>query len=132
MPKNTQDGDDMPMTLKKILLAVVFCSLFMPSAHATFDYRYDSKEANTGQFESVIATKLTRGVTNILFGWTEIIRTPVQMSAGIEHGALYSTIIGIPYGVFRFVGRTLVGVYEVATFYAPQGPIMPPIQGTIE
>lgn len=79
-----------------------------------------------------MASKLTRGATNTAFGWTEIMSTPAQMAAGIEHGALYSTVFGLPYGVFRFVRRTLVGVYEVGTFYAPQSPILPEIQGSIE
>ena len=120
------------MKFKKIIAGIVFYSLFVPFADASFDYRYDSKKGTEGQFESSMATKLSRGATNTAFGWTEIMNTPVQMAAGIEHGALYSTVFGLPYGIFRFAQRTLVGVYEIATFYAPQSPIMPEIQGKIE
>ncbi len=102
------------------------------SADAAFDYRYDSKEAVKGQYESGVATKLTRGLTNVLFGWTEIGRTPANMSAGIEHGAVSSFLIGLPYGVFRAAGRTGVGVYESVTCFAPQSPIMRDLQGDVE
>ena len=121
--------------MRSKILATLFILLWsfsVPAANAAFDYRYDSKDATKGQFESSITAKLTRGVTNTLFGWTEIMNTPVQMAAGIEHGALYSTVFGLPLGVFRFVGRTLVGVYEVATCYAPQAPIMKELQGPVE
>ena len=101
------------------------------SLSAVFDPRYDSKEDLKGQFESSVSEKMTRGLTNVLFGWTEIAQTPEKMSAGIEHGAVTSFLLGVPYGVFRFAGRTLVGVYEIATFYAPQSPIMSNLQGEI-
>ena len=110
---------------------VLVVSVWMPISQAAFDYRYDSKEDIKGQYESDSATKLTRGVTNILFGWTEIGRTPAQMAAGIEHGALTSFLFGVPYGVLRAVGRTGVGAYETATFFAPQSPIMKDIQGDV-
>ncbi len=102
-----------------------------PLAGAVFDYRYDSKADLKGQYEATASEKMTRGMTNIFFGWTEIGRTPAKMSAGIEHGALSSFLLGVPYGIFRAVGRTAVGCYEAATFFAPQSPIMSNLQGDI-
>lgn len=99
--------------------------------HAAYDYRYDSKEDLRGQYEAGCAAKFTRGVTNILFGWTEIGRAPAKMAAGIEHNALTSFLLGVPYGVLRAVGRTGVGVYETGTFFAPQSPVMKDLQGDV-
>ena len=39
--------------------------------------------------------------------------------------------LGLPYGITRAVGRTLVGVYEVSTCYAPQKPIFDLIEGEV-
>lgn len=111
--------------------AVALGGLSSTPLQAAFDYRYDSKEDTSGQYEAGSAGKLTRGATNILFGWTEIARTPAQMSAGIEHGAITSFLFGVPYGVFRAVARTGVGAYEAATFFAPQSPIMKDLGGDL-
>ncbi len=122
------------MLSKTYLLFLVLASIFLKSdapVFASFDYRYDSKQDLKVQYESGSAKKITRGIVNTLLGWTEIVRTPIELSAGIEHGLLYSTVVGIPYGFFRFVRRTLVGVYEIATFYVPQSPILPSLEGTV-
>ena len=100
-------------------------------AQAAYDYKFDSKPYPMGNFESEMSGKASRGLTNILFGWTEMFRTPVQLNHGIEHGLAYSLIVGIPYGILRAGARTVVGVYEILTFYAPQGPIMEPIEGDV-
>ena len=99
--------------------------------YGSYDYKLDSHIARTGQFESEISNKLERGTTNILYGWTEIFRTPVDWSQDTQHGFLQAVTIGLPYGAVRMVGRTVVGVYEVATCYAPQKPIFAPIEGDI-
>ena len=119
---------------RRVLIpALLGAALFikMPPAGASFDASYDSKEDLKGQYESTSSEKMTRGLTNVAFGWTEIGRTPAKMSAGIEHGALSSFLLGVPYGVLRAVGRTVVGGYEVATFFAPQSPIMKNLQGDV-
>lgn len=98
---------------------------------ALYEYQVDQKIPPDGQYESGVTTKLARGVTNVLFGWTEIMRTPVRISADPRHGALYSSSVGVPLGIFRFAGRTLVGVYEMVTCLAPQPPIFEPIEGDV-
>ena len=84
-----------------------------------------------GQFESEISEKLSRGATNIVFGWTEVLRTPVEMGEGPQNSKFKAFAVGVPYGIFRFIGRTVVGFYEVATCYAPQPPIFAPLQGDV-
>ncbi len=113
------------------ILILGLSALKIPGAYAVFDAQYDSKEDLGGQYEASSEQKLTRGTTNLLLGWTEIARTPAKMSAGIEHGALTSFLVGVPYGILRFAGRTAVGVYEIVTCYAPQSPIMSPLEGDV-
>ena len=116
--------------LSYLLILVTF--LNMPLALAGYEYQYDSpRMVKQGQFESEVTAKLGRGVTNVLFGWTEIFRTPIRVAEPANDGIMKAIFWGIPLGIARFVGRTLVGVYEIATFYAPQEPIMAPIEGDV-
>ena len=72
--------------------------------------------------------KLPRGIGNILFGWLEIPMWPYKRSQ--EKGALYGTTVGLIEGAGMAVFRTVVGVYEVPTFFIPLpddfGPIIEP------
>ena len=96
-------------------------------------YQYPSGQTDMdrGNFEAEISGKLTRGVTNLAWGWTEVAMTPVTMGEDARHGVLSALFLGLPYGVIRAVGRTLAGVYEVSTCYAPQKPIFNPIEGEV-
>lgn len=123
--------------LKKLVVFFFIISLGfewmpIPSGWAAYDYRFDAKDDLHGQYESSASAKLTRGLTNVLFGWTELVRTPTAMAAGIEHNKITAFLLGVPYGIVKFGARTVVGVYEVVTFYAPQSPIMPEIRGDVE
>ena len=122
------------------LVKGIFFSLFLwglilqttPAALAAgYDYKFDSKPVKIGHFETEMADKFTRGLTNTAFGWTEMARTPATMTEGIEGSFLKSIFLGIPYGLVRGVARTGVGVYEILTFYAPQGPIMESLEGDV-
>ncbi len=108
-----------------LLGAAVFLFIFT----AAYRYPPGQKEINRGIFESEISVKLTRGITNTAWGWTEMAITPVDIADDPRHGALTALFLGFPYGVVRAVGRTLVGVYEISTCYAPQKPIFSPIEG---
>ena len=111
------------------LFFLVFTTPWPVSAH--YDYKFEAKTPKMGQFESDISAKLSRGITNIVYGWTEVFRTPTDMAAETDKGFLTAAFLGLPYGILRVPVRTLVGVYEVATCYAPQGPILSPIEGNI-
>ena len=117
--------------MKYALGICVFLCLLSVSVYAGYDYKFESRENAYGQFESEISSKLTRGVINTATGWMEIFRTPTYWGESIEHNWFSTAVIGVPYGLFRFMGRTFVGVYEVATCFVPQGPIFADIEGTI-
>lgn len=100
-------------------------------AEGGYDYKFDPKPVKIGQFESEVGDKLARGITNLVFGWTEMIRTPVEWGERTETGAFKAVTLGIPYGILRGPARTVVGLYEIVTCYAPQKPIMASIEGDV-
>jgi putative exosortase-associated protein (TIGR04073 family) len=72
--------------------------------------------------------KLGRGFANVLFGVVEL---PNQYTkANSEHGGAAGLTYGVPKGFVRWIGRELVGVYEIVTFPIPfpkgYKPIMKP------
>ena len=113
------------------LWMIVGIALMVPQVDAKYDYRFDKRSDPMGNFESEMSGKLERGVTNTLFGWTEIFKTPIRWADNPEHGKFKAFTLGLPYGVIRAAGRTGVGVYEAVTCYAPQKPIFSPIQGEV-
>ena len=73
------------------------------------------------QIHSVYAAdawaKLGRGVNNVLFGFFEIPHQTINMG---KHERWPIAMVGGPIkGVFYFIARELVGVYETVTFPVP-------------
>ncbi|MCM8795030.1 MAG: exosortase system-associated protein, TIGR04073 family [Candidatus Omnitrophica bacterium] len=61
--------------------------------------------------------KLTRGLTNIVTGWTEV---PIQVARVTEtDGSVAGSTIGLVKGFFFGIGRTGVGLLETVTFPLP-------------
>ncbi|MBI4597795.1 MAG: exosortase system-associated protein, TIGR04073 family [Candidatus Omnitrophica bacterium] len=58
---------------------------------------------------------LARGVTNTVFGWTEMLREPAD-----EVKAGGNVVAGIGKGIAHTVTRTLSGLGEVLTFWTPK------------
>jgi len=74
-------------------------------------------------------SKLSRGLANITLGAFEVPRQ--MMKVNQEKGPISGDIAGIFWGPVKglcfFVGRTIVGAYEVATFLAPSyKPVVEP------
>ena len=113
-----------------ILLIVAILSS-LSAAYAKYEYKFDEHIDAYGPYESEISTKLTRGITNTLYGWTELFQTPIRMSEGPRNHIVTGVLLGVPYGIFRFVGRTVVGVYEIVTCFVPQKPIFGSIEGAV-
>lgn len=119
-------------TAKKtsLLVLLILLCLGVP-AWAGYDYHFDPKLSPHGQFESEMAGKLSRGLTNVAYGWTELMQAPIRTAEEPTDGFWKTTFVGVPKGFGRFLGRTLIGVYEVATFYVPQKPLMPLVEGSV-
>jgi putative exosortase-associated protein (TIGR04073 family) len=72
--------------------------------------------------------KLGRGCANLLFG---VVEMPNQYTKAVsEHGGAAGVTYGVPKGFVRWIGRELVGVYEIVTFPIPfphgYRPVMKP------
>lgn len=63
------------------------------------------------------AQKLGRGLANIVTGWVEI---PLEIGRKTsEEGDVAGFFVAPFTGFLKAIGRTLVGVYDVATFIIP-------------
>jgi putative exosortase-associated protein (TIGR04073 family) len=73
--------------------------------------------------------KLGRGLSNVLFGWSEI---PLAWDRGIQHGQPLTQILahGTVVGTTKFFMRLGIGIYEVFGFYTenPKGGYDPMIE----
>ncbi|MSR77234.1 MAG: exosortase system-associated protein, TIGR04073 family [Candidatus Omnitrophica bacterium] len=122
------------MATKKIKISIfllwgVVSALSM--AYAKYEYKIDEPMYPYGQYESDTSAKLVRGITNAFYAWIELLQTPIRMSEGPRNHVVTGVLLGVPYGIFRFAGRTIVGVYEIVTCFVPQPPIFSPIQGDV-
>lgn len=61
--------------------------------------------------------KLARGVANVSTGWLEVFKQIGRETA--SNGDLGGIFLGPIKGIFKALGRTAAGVYEVATFIIP-------------
>lgn len=94
-----------------LLIAVIFLS-----SNLAISQSYDPNQElpNPSVFERRVE-KLGRGITNILFGWTEI---PVTWDRKMKQGKPLTYLLSTAplMGTIRAGMRTGVGVYEVFTF----------------
>ncbi len=119
------------MKKSRILWIGLFAMLIYPlAAFAKYDYHFDQKISPYGQYESEASQKLSRGLTNIFYGWTEMMQTPIHMADEPRESLWRAGVIGVPYGFGRFLTRTGAGIFETFTFFIPQKPMMAPIEGT--
>ena len=66
-------------------------------------------------YSAKAGSTLTRGATNTLFGWTELIRQPVDE---VKQGG--NVVTGMGKGVGQALKRTSAGLAEVLTFWTPK------------
>ena len=71
---------------------------------------------DAGQYATGAGTKLGRGVVNAATGWGEI---PKQTVVGSNNGGFLGGVGGFFKGIGFAVARSVVGGYEIATFWAP-------------
>ncbi|OGX03205.1 MAG: hypothetical protein A3G87_02805 [Omnitrophica bacterium RIFCSPLOWO2_12_FULL_50_11] len=97
---------------KIYVTAFVICIALLPNAFGEGSYFAQSGE------------KLGRGASNIVFAPLAAART---IERDIERDQPYRLVLVAPVeGTLRMVGRMAVGVYEMATFWVPQQPILKP------
>ena len=92
--------------VKKVFLLIMLLQVFVFSLYAE-DYN--------------ALSKLGRGLSNISLGWIEVPRQMIKVKQ--ERGDGAGDVSGIFWGPLKgftfFIGRTILGAYEVATFLVP-------------
>jgi putative exosortase-associated protein (TIGR04073 family) len=71
---------------------------------------------DASQYAAGASTKLGRGVVNAVTGWGEI---PKQTVIGSKEDGLLGGVGGFFKGIGLAVARSVVGGFEIATFWAP-------------
>lgn len=99
--------------MKRSSLVLLTAALSVASAGAQAEDTYLTR--SSGKFGS--------GVLNAATGWTEIPKTMYTTSQ--EEGAI-GLPVGFFKGLFHTVGRTMIGVMDLATFYIPTKPMVTP------
>ena len=84
-----------------------------------------SSWASGATYSDKAVGKLTFGLRNVLAGWTELFREPVEASKAGEN-----VLVGIGRGAWNAVGQTVGGALHVVTFPIPQIDIPLPEGGT--
>ena len=94
-----------------VLMAAVVCAVLPVQAQS---YDPDQEIIPPTGFEKRL-TKLGRGLSNILFGWTEI---PITFDEKLKAGKPLQYLLGVApvIGTTRAVLRTSIGVFEMVTF----------------
>ncbi|ABA58982.1 exosortase system-associated protein, TIGR04073 family [Nitrosococcus oceani] len=75
-------------------------------------------------YGSEVGEKLGRGLANVATGWVEIPKNIINTSKDSNVGIGVSW--GLLKGIGQTLGRTLVGVGELATFFVPTAKIIHP------
>lgn len=105
------------------LAVILGCAVWLGGAHAALAEEPQrticpicsraNKEA--AAYPTKAVATLGRGAANTFLGWTELIRQPAE-----EVKAGGNVLMGIGKGVGQGVTRTLAGVGELLTFWAPK------------
>lgn len=106
-------------------LICVFLLLFFSSSHAFASERYGYGLGYGQGYIAMSSEKLVTGIANAATGFIELPKNIIltTQNENIVHGMT----IGLVSGVMHTVGRTVIGVFDVATFLIPTPPsIQPP------
>ncbi len=93
---------------KKGLVLFLFL-LFITSAVYAADPSPWTKETTYG---SKAWAKFKYGLSNLGFGWTEILSRPFD---SVQSGSVYDMVMGLPYGLWNGLGDTLGGAAHLLT-----------------
>ena len=84
-----------------------------------------SSWASGATYSDKAVGKLKFGLRNVLAGWTELFRDPIEAGKSGEN-----VLVGIGRGVWDAVGQTVGGAAHTVTFFIPQIDIPLPKGGT--
>jgi putative exosortase-associated protein (TIGR04073 family) len=112
----------------KVVALVMIAAVLVTGFASAQSYDPDQDVPHPTKFQKRL-DKMSRGLSNILFGWAEI---PLAWDRGIQHGQPLTKILthGTIVGTTKFFMRLGIGVYEFFGFWAenPNGTYDPMIQ----
>lgn len=114
-------GCILPVNMKKLLI-VIFCVGIVSLSYA------DIQAPPKSQYTNV--RKLSRGLANILYSWTEIPNSVIRLNERQEQSTNV-VVYGIVQGLERTGVRIAYGLYEVVNFNRPiyKDSFRPPYAG---
>jgi putative exosortase-associated protein (TIGR04073 family) len=118
IPARQSGGKTLIMTKKKgvlpvaMLLVAALVVVVLPADGQLYDPTIDLPQPTV--IEKSL-TKLGRGISNILFGWTEI---PLSFDRNLKKGKPFTYLVTVApvLGTAKAVIRTGTGVFEIVTF----------------
>ena len=105
-------------------LICVVLLLFISSSHAIASERYGYGLGYGQGYIAMSSEKFVTGITNAATGFIELPKNIIltTQNDSIVHGMT----IGLVSGVMHSVARTVIGVFDVATFLIPTPPSIQP------
>lgn len=100
-----------------LLLATVMLAVSAPAAHA-------AAQDESRSYASTAGEKLGIGIINTATGWVEIPKTMIVTTH--KDGIAMGLSGGLIKGVAHTLGRTALGVVDLATFVIPTKPMVQP------
>ncbi len=112
----------MRKTTQSILILAV---LYFWSSHAIAFERYSYGHGFGQGYVGVSSEKFVTGIANTATGFIELPKNIILTTQ--QENILHGMTVGLVSGVMHTVGRTVIGVFDVATFLIPTPPsIQPP------
>lgn len=96
---------------------IIFMVWIFVSINKAWAYEPSYCHVSAESYTEAMATKLGRGVTNVLTGWLELPRSVYYR--GRDHGPLDGMTVGLFQGLFMTVVRTVAGTFETVSFFVP-------------
>jgi len=102
-------------------LATFLTLLLMTTAPA---YAHNPCHPQQESYSGSVADKFSRGFANTTTGWLELPKEIINESRAHHLG--YGVTIGLFHGIINTIGRTLIGVVELGTFFVPNDAFIHP------
>jgi len=88
-------------------------------------YAHNPCHLQQESYSDSMVHKFSRGFANTTTGWLELPKNIINESRASNVG--YGVTVGLFQGVIHTIGRTLIGVVELGTFFVPNTAFIHPV-----